>query len=118
MQSGLEKEIYILSEGGSEIKAKILEDGLVLIEGEKNWKVDSRYYTTIEAAMAKKYSEGKKLEKDGYAELLNELIDNKNAIYFKSGRSAYLRIERVIALPEEIIENNGILSYKGNLLRA
>ncbi|MCX6709434.1 MAG: hypothetical protein NTV63_00555 [Candidatus Woesearchaeota archaeon] len=118
MQSDLEKEIYILSEGGSGIRAKILDDGLVFLESEKKWNADSRYYATIEAAMAKKDSEGRKLENEGYARICNELIDPKNAIYFKSGNSAYLRIEKIIALPDEIAEENGILSYKGNLLRA
>jgi len=117
MESDLEKEIYILSEGGSGIRAKIFEDGLVFLESEKKWNANLRYYATIEAAMAKKDSEERKLENEGYARIWNDLIDPKNAIYFKPGNSAYLRIEGIIARPDEIVEENGILSYKGNLLR-
>jgi hypothetical protein len=118
MESVLEKEIYILSEGGSGIKAKIFDDGLVFLENEKKWNADLRYYATVEAAMAKKDSEGRKLENEGYARIWNDLIDPKNAIYFKPGNSAYLRIEKITACQDEIVEENGILSYKGNLLRA
>jgi hypothetical protein len=131
MDSGIERRIYLLTGKGNDFTTKPFENlsslGLrdvkpfgcgYYVESRNEWELSPKYYTTKESALEKRESEGKKLEKDGYAKIINDLLEPEADFYFKKWSCAVLRVEQITALPGEILEENGILSYKGNLIRA
>jgi hypothetical protein len=131
MESDIERCIYLLTGKGNDFTTRAFENlnslGLrdvkpfgcgYYVESTNEWELSPKYYTTKESALKKKESEGKKLEKEGYAKIINDLLEPEADFYFKKWSCAVLMIERITALQSEILDENGILSYKGNLLRA